>query len=349
MSLFEQKYPNNIRTIIGLINVPFQDDSVLECDTSLGVVGVQLISIPANFWSTQYKLYVVDKSNNASVNNITITAPVGFKINGASSVTIIANGGSYLIRVSSNTDYVCQYSAGSVGSCYNLIEDEGVPLVQRNILDFQGTGVTATDDGVSKTIVTIPSTIVGGFQTVSNLDKELFTVAPVGDRALGSGTIWSNAWLPTWNEYGTLVGTFNNLNGEWTCPTDAYYDITTMLVLSIDVAPFNALTSVSNPNGFISNGVNTYSANPLITPLNFNDYIGRMTIGIMDNALRRIYCVNTSIISYDTSVVNITASYTGVLITRGTILNCVYLYKGNWNVIGNLGNSFHFSVTQLTE
>jgi hypothetical protein len=113
MSLFEQKYPNNIRTIVGLLNVPFQDDVILECNTLLGAVGIQLQIIPANFWSTQYKLYVVDKSNNASLNNITITAPVGFLINGASSVVINANGGSYVIRVASNTDYVGQYSSNN--------------------------------------------------------------------------------------------------------------------------------------------------------------------------------------------------------------------------------------------
>jgi hypothetical protein len=115
MSLFQQPYPNNIRTIIGLINVPFQDDSVLECDTALAAVGVQLLTIPANFWSTQYKLYIVDKSNNASVNNITITPPLGYKINGLASLVINTNGGSLLVRVTSNTDYVAQSSSSSGG------------------------------------------------------------------------------------------------------------------------------------------------------------------------------------------------------------------------------------------
>jgi hypothetical protein len=120
MGQFEQKYPNNIRTITGLINVPFQDDSVLECNTTLGAVGVQLITIPPNFWSTQYKLYIVDKSNNASVNNITITPPLGYKINGLASIVINANGGSALIRISSNTDYVAQSSSsgGGAGSTF---------------------------------------------------------------------------------------------------------------------------------------------------------------------------------------------------------------------------------------
>jgi hypothetical protein len=41
---------------------------------------------------------------------------------------------------------------------YNQIQDEGVNLTQENILDFQGTGVIASN-GVGKTIVTIPGNI----------------------------------------------------------------------------------------------------------------------------------------------------------------------------------------------
>ena len=41
---------------------------------------------------------------------------------------------------------------------YDQIQEEGVNLTQENILDFQGSGVTATN-GVGKTIVTIPGNI----------------------------------------------------------------------------------------------------------------------------------------------------------------------------------------------
>jgi hypothetical protein len=40
--------------------------------------------------------------------------------------------------------------------CYSTVQEEGVSLPQRSVIDFQGAGVTASDDGV-KTIVTIPS------------------------------------------------------------------------------------------------------------------------------------------------------------------------------------------------
>lgn len=42
-------------------------------------------------------------------------------------------------------------------TAYATIQDEGVPLTQRTILDFEGAGVTAVDDNLnSKTVVTIP-------------------------------------------------------------------------------------------------------------------------------------------------------------------------------------------------
>lgn len=161
MSLFEQKYPNNIRTISGLLNTPFQDDSVLECNTVLSPVGIQLQTIPASKWSTQYKLYIVDKNNNASINNITITAPFGYKINGLPSITINTNGGSYLVRVASDTNYIGQYSSVTGGG-YSIIQDEGIALPSRPTINFVGGNIVATDDAINnRTNVTVgtPATI----------------------------------------------------------------------------------------------------------------------------------------------------------------------------------------------
>ncbi len=164
MSLYEQTYPNNIRTISGLVNVPYQDDCVLECDTSAGAVGIQLQDIPANKWNTLWKLYIIDKSGNASVNNITVTAPVGFLINGSSSFIINSNNATLIVRVSSNTNFAGSYSATVVGGGYNLIEDEGSPLPQRTTLNFVGGAVTVTDAG-GKTVVTISG---GGIISLTN-------------------------------------------------------------------------------------------------------------------------------------------------------------------------------------
>ncbi len=102
---FEQKYKNNVRTIIGLVNQPFQDDSILLCDTSLAPVAITLLEVPQNYFSTQYKLYIKD-NGNASINNITINAPTGYTINGLPSLTINFNNGCAMLQISSNNSYV---------------------------------------------------------------------------------------------------------------------------------------------------------------------------------------------------------------------------------------------------
>lgn len=160
--LFEQKYKNNTRIISGLNNVVYQDDVVLQCDTTLNPVSLNLLSIPVQKWSTLYKLYVVDSGNNAAINNITINAPLGFLINGAASALILDNGGSYLIRVSSDTSYNGQYSNGSgVASNGHIIQDEGIDLPQRLRLNFTGGGVAAVDNiGQNRTDVSIISGII---------------------------------------------------------------------------------------------------------------------------------------------------------------------------------------------
>jgi hypothetical protein len=166
------KYPTNIRTVSSLIPVTqsiYRDDVVLNCDSSTGAINLTLLGIPKGFWSTQYKLYIIDFGNNSSTNNITINAgngvdpttglPVAQTINGASSVTLNVNGGSVLIRAIDNYKYSATFS--NAGGGYDRIQDEGVNLPQRKIINFVGAGVTATDDALNqKTIVTIPGAVI---------------------------------------------------------------------------------------------------------------------------------------------------------------------------------------------
>lgn len=164
--MYSQQYQNPTRIVSGTVNVN-NDDVVLGCNTSAGAVILNLGAIPANRWNTVWKLYVVDSSNNASVNNITINAGSGQTINGASSLVISTNGGGALIRILTNTSFIATLSSGAGGGGgYNTVQDEGSPLPQRTTIDFVGAGVTATDNG-SKTIVTISG---GGASvtTVSN-------------------------------------------------------------------------------------------------------------------------------------------------------------------------------------
>ena len=113
MSLYAQQYPNPSRIVTGT-PIIYNDDVVLYCNTSSGPVTINLLDIPNDYWMTTYKLYVVDNSNNASTNNITINAGTGQTINAQSSVTINTNGGSAIVRISGNTQYVCEPIASTL-------------------------------------------------------------------------------------------------------------------------------------------------------------------------------------------------------------------------------------------
>jgi len=148
--LFSTAYPNNIRNVIAgdfVSTKVFPDDVVLNCNTLTALVpfSIDLLEIPSNYWSTQYKLYICDTGNNASVRNITINAPVGQTINNASSVTINTNGGCVLIRIIDNLTYIATYNAFGSSGGYNLIKDEGIALPQRTTINFVGSGVVASD------------------------------------------------------------------------------------------------------------------------------------------------------------------------------------------------------------
>lgn len=106
MSMYSTIYQNPSRIVTGT-PVLNNDDVVLYCDTSAGAVTINLLDIPNNYWLTTWKLYVVDNSNNAATNNITINAGSGQTINAQSSVVIDKNGGSAIVRISGNTTFVC--------------------------------------------------------------------------------------------------------------------------------------------------------------------------------------------------------------------------------------------------
>jgi hypothetical protein len=105
MTMFATKYPNTSRTVSGVTPV-YNTDSILEVDTTSGACTINLGDIASGYWNTTWKLYIIDKSNNAGSFNITINAGVGQTINGLSSLVINTNGGSALIRVVSNTKFL---------------------------------------------------------------------------------------------------------------------------------------------------------------------------------------------------------------------------------------------------
>jgi hypothetical protein len=203
ITLFEQPYATNIRTITGSPNVVTQDDYVLLCDTSSAPVSVELASIPINFWSTQYKLFVVDSGNNASSNSITIVAPTGFTINGQPSASITVNGAGYMITISSNTNYAGLYSGVISGTTsvglINITNANLIALVNAGTVSA-GQFYFVTDvsnvDYASGEGVAIQGIKVNGVTTVQ-----------------GSGTFW-NADYQGVGDYSGVPSYANNV-GIW--------------------------------------------------------------------------------------------------------------------------------------
>jgi hypothetical protein len=126
ITLPSTKYPNNHRTVTGTITVK-ENDVVLYCDTTNAPVVVNLLQIPDNYWSTQYKIYIVDSGNNAATNNITINAGTSQTIDNAPSKVITTNSDSLVITVSSNSSYITNNAAannkGNIVLFNNTTED----------------------------------------------------------------------------------------------------------------------------------------------------------------------------------------------------------------------------------
>jgi hypothetical protein len=203
ITLFEQPYATNIRTITGATNLVTQDDYVLLCDTSSAPVGVQLASIPTNFWSTQYKLFVVDSGNNASSNSITITAPIGFTINGQPSASIIVNGAGYMITISSNTNYAGLYSGVISGTTsIGLIN-----ITNANLIALVNAGTVSAGQFYFVTNVSNVDSASGEGVAVQGIKVNGVTTVE------GSGTFW-NADYQGVGDYSGVPSYANNV-GIW--------------------------------------------------------------------------------------------------------------------------------------
>ena len=147
MALFDTKYPNNSRIVTGTPQL-YNDDVVLLCDTSVGAVIINLLEIPPSNWSTQWKLYIVDSGNNASVNNITINSGVGQTINIQPTLTLNTNGASAVVRIVSDTDFIASstFTASSgVQSVTGLNTDNTDPA--NPIVALSVDGITITGAG----------------------------------------------------------------------------------------------------------------------------------------------------------------------------------------------------------
>lgn len=206
-ALFPQPYPNTIRTISGVLNVVSNDDSVLWCDTSSGAVVIELPTIPSNYWSTQWRIYVVDKTYNASVNSITINAPVGYTINGQSSAVITSNGAGYVIMVSSNTNYAGLYSGVISGTTTTQL----INITNAGLLALATAGTIGAGQFYFVTDVSNVSSANGEGVAVQGIKVNGYSTI------LGSGSFF-NADYQNVGNYSGVSNYVNNV-GIWTSPT----------------------------------------------------------------------------------------------------------------------------------
>jgi hypothetical protein len=232
MILNSTKYQNPQRIITGLVNFVFNGDTILLCDTSLAAVSVTLLEIPNDQWNTTYKLYVVDNSNNAGTNNITIVAPIGFLINGASSLTISNNGGTALVTITSNTSYIGLLSSagGGVGS---------ISVLNQSVL--------ISSAATSMNFIGIQASAVGSAITIQNNFISLTSAA-------FNVLVSANGLIPS-QQYNITDAIFGNS----TIPHNVYVTATSVNSISIlgagkfFNADYNGIGNYSGVTGYIGN------------------------------------------------------------------------------------------------
>jgi hypothetical protein len=110
---------------------------------------------------------------------------------------------------------------GGGGGGYTTVQDEGVALTVRTVLNFVGAGVTATDDG-TRTVVTIPG---GGAAPVTSVFTRTgavvavtgdYTAAQVTNAVSTLGSYPNPTWIPSY-AYSKLTGapTIASIQTPW--------------------------------------------------------------------------------------------------------------------------------------
>jgi len=222
LQLPSMKYPNTQRTVSGVVDV-FPDDVVLNCNTSTGAVTINLAEIPYNatsgqgFWSTQYKLYINDISNNAGTNNITVVAGTGQTLNNQPTLVLNTNGASCYIMIAGNTEYSMFYAPAQAipanfitvtyaqlsaliagddliaGAFYNVSDAEfgSTPIIPTNIYIQALTTNTVSMTGQGY-FYNADYQGVGNYSGVTGFTSQLGIWNPFLVTPIGSVVIWDN-------------------------------------------------------------------------------------------------------------------------------------------------------------
>lgn len=189
MTLSSTKYPNTARTVTGTVTL-FPSDSILNCDTSLAAVNMTLLDIPAGYFETTWKLYVIDSAGNAGTHNITISVPSGYTINGASTLVINVNGGAACITIVANTKYLAElnYSSGVGGSLAVLSNGTQVVAAASSMNFSSAFSVSAVGNAVSVGVNDSGWLNLEGFDFLAGFSRRpQFRV--IGKQVLFRGTI----------------------------------------------------------------------------------------------------------------------------------------------------------------
>lgn len=250
--MYAQKYPNPTRVVSGTITVN-NDDVVLGCNTSTGPVVLNLGAIAQNYWNTNWKLYIYDASNNASVNTITINAGTGQTINGASSLVISTNGAGCLIRILNNTAFVVTLTAGgggggvsSVGATSPITSSGGAnpnvsTSMNTNKLIGRGTaGVGVMEEITLGTNLSLSGNTLNAASSLLYLYAVLIMTNSITNYLPINGTLTTSPrsvlnGTPITNfssSAGTITG-FTTASGIWTVPTTGYYYLSANLIIRL--------------------------------------------------------------------------------------------------------------------
>jgi hypothetical protein len=257
--MFANKYPNTSRTVSGATAV-YNTDSILEVNTTSVAATINLGAIAQGYWNTTWKLYVVDKSNNASVNNITINAGAGQTINGASSLVISTNGAGCLIRILNNTAFIVTLTAGgggggvsSVGATSPITSSGGAnpnisTSMNTNKLIGRGTvGVGVMEEITLGTNLSLSGNTLNAASSLAYLYSVLRMTNPsivylpingtltTTPRSVLNGTAITNFS----SSAGTITG-FSPLLGTWQVPATGYYYLSANLIIRLNITDIDS-------------------------------------------------------------------------------------------------------------
>jgi hypothetical protein len=165
---------NSFREVGAGKNFLSPTDFIIEVDTSVGAVEVVLPKI-ATILNTNPSVYqyigirFVDISNNASVNNITITGFETDTINGATNIVLNTNGVGGVVSLIGNDQWAYLQNLTSVPSTPSIVSaGAGLNSTQRIDSLNSASGSYATAFGFCNTSSGVKSTISGGSGNVIN-------------------------------------------------------------------------------------------------------------------------------------------------------------------------------------